>query len=541
MSEVKIVLIALYRYQNFPVRIMHAVLEALPHVEPHSIFLKNYFENTFNEPTPTEEALFVQQITKLKPDIVGISLLSPYVNIAKRLTNLVKEHTRALVVWGGTHPTIDPETCVGEADIICIGEGEGAIADLAERLRDGQPITDIRNLWVNTQGGVVKNPMRPLIEDLDDVPFPAYGRDSFCFIDNNRMRSNDPTLLYDIFFVLGSRGCPFSCSYCANSVLRKQYKGLGRYVRRRSAKNVVAEIKQDSANGQNRGTVLFYDEVFSLDSEWLDEFCRLYKDDVGLPFYAQYNPNTPASKVIPSIEKLVSAGLSMINLGIQSGNDHIRNNIFQRPGKNENIVRLANEIARHKVTINYDLIIDNPYDTIETLEETTALLLRLPKPLSFHLYALQFFPEYPLTHQAIIDGHITEQEAGSGILLQKTTRNWAFKPRLFPLRRKQMLQNVIWLVVRNMSSDKVVRFAVSGRSTPRYLALLYLSIKAATLGPIIGVGGFFDKHKRAVQARNCMRKYMLLTLAALKYLLKGDLHSFATKTAAALRGRSKRG
>lgn len=317
MSEIKIVLVALYRYQNFPVRIMHAELEALPRVQPYSIFIKNCFENVFSATTPTEEALFVQQITELQPHVVGISVLSPYVNIARRLTKLIRKHTKALVIWGGIHPTIAPDACVGEADMICVGEGEGAIKDLAERIRDGKTFANIENLWVNTQSGVVKNPMRPLITDLNNVPFPAYGKDSFFFIDNNRMRRDDPTLLYNRFFVLGARGCPFLCSYCANSILQKQYTGLGRYVRRRSPTNVVEEIQLDAVTRKNRTIVIFYDEVFGLDTTWLDEFCRLYKQNVGLPFYTQYNPSIPEAKIISSVRKLVDAGLTMINFGIQ--------------------------------------------------------------------------------------------------------------------------------------------------------------------------------------------------------------------------------
>lgn len=510
MPKINIVLVALYRYQNFPVRIMHAVLEKLPDVQPHSIFIKNYFENIFELPTPNEEALFIQQITELQPKIVGISVLSPYVNIAKHITSLIKKHTQALVIWGGIHPTIAPDECIKEADIICNGEGEGAIADLAERLRDGKPYEDIENLWVNTINGVVKNPMRPLINNLDHIPFPAYGRGSFYFIDNNRMRRDDPTLQYNMFFVYGSRGCPFSCSYCANSILRKKYENLGEYIRRRSAKSVVAEIKKDLIRGQKRNYVVFYDEVFATDAAWIDQFSKLYKDHVKLPFYAQYNPTLQTTRIADVVEKLVSAGLDTINFGVQSGNDHIRNNIFKRPGKNENIIKLAHEIARHKVNINYDLIIDNPYDTVATLEETIEFLLCLPKPLSFHLYSLQFFPEYPLTRQAIIDGYITEQAAGVGHLMRRTTKNWAFKPGFFSIRKKQMLQNVIWLVVRNLSSDKAVRFAVSRRPFVSYLVLMSLSFKAATLGPIIGVGGIFGKYnKKAIAFVALVRNYAI--------------------------------
>ena len=82
----------------------------------------------------------------------------------------------------------------------------------------------------------------------------------------------------------------------------------------------------------------------------------------------------------------------------------------RRPGKNWELLKLAHEIAELGIKIRYDLIIDNPYDTEETLKETIDLLLKLPKPLRLNLYALQIFPNYPLTQKAIEDGHITRQQ-----------------------------------------------------------------------------------------------------------------------------------
>ena len=86
MSKFNIVLIALGRYQNFRVRTMHAMLESIDGVETHTIFFKNYKTNVFNPPTEHEEKLFVDLITRLNPDLVGLSVLSPYAPLAKRLT-----------------------------------------------------------------------------------------------------------------------------------------------------------------------------------------------------------------------------------------------------------------------------------------------------------------------------------------------------------------------------------------------------------------------------------------------------------------------
>ena len=114
-NELHIVLVALYRYRNIPVRILHPLLERIPGVKAHVIFLKNYDTNLFSYPTREEERLFFGLISRLNPKVVGFSVLSPYVPIARRFTKLIKACSPdTLVIWGGIHPTIAPETCIDD-------------------------------------------------------------------------------------------------------------------------------------------------------------------------------------------------------------------------------------------------------------------------------------------------------------------------------------------------------------------------------------------------------------------------------------------
>jgi anaerobic magnesium-protoporphyrin IX monomethyl ester cyclase len=163
MRECNVVLISLYRNQNFAIRTLHSVLKGVNGINLHSIFFKESWANLATKPTATEEQLFMHKIIDLTPTVVCISVLSSYVPIAKKLTRLIRNNSSALIVWGGVHPTICPESCIKEVDIICRGEGEGALVDLVERLRDGKEYLDVKNLWINNKGNIIKNPMRPLI------------------------------------------------------------------------------------------------------------------------------------------------------------------------------------------------------------------------------------------------------------------------------------------------------------------------------------------------------------------------------------------
>lgn len=480
MDGLSIVLVAIYRYQNFPVRLMYSLLERIEGIKPYVIFFKNFEANMGKSPTPEEEKLFVKKMVELRPRLVGISVLSPYVPVAKRLTKLIKDNTSALVVWGGVHPTISPENCIKEADMICVGEGEGTMKELAECLRDGKDYRHIHNLWINDGGRVIRNPMRPLIQDLDSLSLLSYGSKAFFFIDSGSITGDDPRTRDYYLWVQTSRGCPYICSYCVNSLLRPSFKALGPYSRRRSVESVMNEIKRHLSG--TMGHIYFVDETFGDDKQWLDEFVSRYKKEAGLPFNVEYHPNMVNDEMVG---KLVEAGVYGIKIGIQSGSDRIRNSIFHRPGKNADIIALANKISGYGVNIVYDLILDNPYETEESLKDTIDLLLRLPKPLTFDLYSLQYFPGYPLTQKAIKDGYLKAGDLTAERLMKTNLRNWAFIPRLLPCTKKQALQNIIWLVAWGHVSERLVRYGVFGDSLGAKACVAYMNLKSIVAGKIL--------------------------------------------------------
>jgi radical SAM superfamily enzyme YgiQ (UPF0313 family) len=260
------------------------------------------------------------------------------------------------------------------------------------------------------------------------------------------------------------------------------FRDLGRFTRRRSVDNVINEMKEVlQIPGSQKDIVEFHDENFGTDASWLNEFESRYKKEIGLPFKVQYNPKLVKAD---TISKLVNIGLHRVKFGIEAGTDQIRNQIFHRPGKNSEIVNLVNSISNYNVKIRYDLILDNPYDTEETLKDTIELLMQLPQPLRFNLYSLQYFPKYPLTRKALNDGHINAEEVSLDSLQKRMARNWAFVPKLMPYTKKQMLQNIIWLYVYGHVKDGILQRAVFKDSLGAKPLLFYLNITAVFLGKI---------------------------------------------------------
>src|SRR3989338_11410838 len=149
MKNITVVLVAIASYRNFPIRIMHPLLEGVPGVKVRTVFFKEFEGRLFTSPTEKEKKLFGDLIAELKPDLVGFSVFYPFFPITKTLVKLVRERSpSSLVILGGVHPTTNPEQCIKEADMICVGDGEDALVELVEALRDGTAYHSIGNLWV---------------------------------------------------------------------------------------------------------------------------------------------------------------------------------------------------------------------------------------------------------------------------------------------------------------------------------------------------------------------------------------------------------
>jgi len=526
MEKTQVVLVGLYTYFNVPVRILHPLVDRLEGVKAHTIFYKNYDTNVFSLPTAREEEIFIETINQLKPTIVGISLLSPYVLIAKRLTELIKQHTSAMVVWGGVGPTLSPEDHIKLADVITVGEGERAFEELVESVRDKKEYRNIKNLWVKDGTKVIKNPQGPLVQDLDNLPFAEYGNENMYFIENNKLSREDPELDHSILYIQSSRGCPYSCSFCIETMYHEKFKDLGKFVRRRTVGNIIKEVHMHLNKPNNRKKrVYFIDEVFGSAPNFIDEFAPRWKKEVGLPFEVLYHPKSLKLRVI---DRLVEAGVTEVNFGIQTGSEKIRNEVFTRPGSNAEIIELTGALSKNNIRIKYDLILDNDFETKETLKECINLILQLPKPLSFNIYSLQHFPDYPMTKMAIKAGHITEKELGDWPeMMKRTTTNMKFIPRL--IKRKntktkqlQRLNNIIWMQCHDYATNSLIKKAVFGRSIISKILFHYINFKSVLMWRIYGEGGW-------LHSASFKLKFVSYPLAAIKMFLKGDWKELSYK------------
>ena len=160
---------------------------------------------------PAEKNL-MESIKKVRPDIVAFSATTGVHTWALAKAKEIKENFNVLTLLAGSHATYFPQALEDEnLDFICIGEGEEAIVELLNNLEKNEDVTNIKNIWAKKDNKIYQNPIRPLIQDLDALPFPDRGLyyKRYSFLRDQQSR--------DFVFM---RGCPFPCAFCYNQIGR---------------------------------------------------------------------------------------------------------------------------------------------------------------------------------------------------------------------------------------------------------------------------------------------------------------------------------
>ncbi len=323
------------------------------------------------------------EISRYQPDILAYSIVTGEHIYFLGLNKKLKKYFDILSIFGGPHPTFFPEIINAEGvDAICIGEGEYALLELANALRDNKPIENIANLWVRKNNQIFKNDLRLLIEDLDNLPFP----------DRDFMYEGAPKLKrYKTKSFQISRGCPYSCSYCFNHAYNKIYEGRGKTLRHRSVANLIEEISRVKEKYPLE-FIWFIDDTFLLKPDgWLEEFAHNYKKKAGIPFLCNVRVDLVNDDNVRLLEE---AGCYSVWFGLECADPDIRNNLLKRKMTNEQILSTCALLRKRGIKFGTQSICGLPVEkALNTDFETLDLNIKC-RP-DFALTSI-FYP-YPKT------------------------------------------------------------------------------------------------------------------------------------------------
>jgi radical SAM superfamily enzyme YgiQ (UPF0313 family) len=388
--------------------------------DTHMIFAGAFRKNDIFPPTADDIKLLIDLIVnEIKPGVVGISVsCSSFFRTAEAISSeLRKNGYKGLIAWGGIHAILCPEDCIQHADLVFIGEAEVPWAEFLDRVESGTKLSDLTGAWVkDSDGSVHQNPHGDLAENLDDVPFPDYDNDRKYLIADGKLERIEPFRkeMYSVF-VLSSRGCPFHCAFCASPLILKEHQeGIrkGKYVRQRSVKNVIDEIKYIEDSFPNfkavkDGTINFGDDVFVLNPDWVREFTKEYYKNFTRPYWCYFHPNTVRKEII---DILAGSGLRYVDMGVQSGSERIRTQLFDRTDTDDKIRKAVRILHGAKVDIVMDVITDNPFDTEDDKRKGLDFFLSLDRPFALNYLSMIMFPKVRFTQRALEAGLITEAD-----------------------------------------------------------------------------------------------------------------------------------
>ncbi len=398
-----VALLALYSVENAGLRYLSAALRRAG-FQTTLIFLRDWVNNRLEMPSEEDLQLALEILGQKKVDLIGLGFISSLHGMARELTLRIRsEFPKTPVVWGGIHVTSAPEDCLHQADYLCLGEGEAALIDLCARLHEGLPTTDIPNIWACRDGEVHRNPVRPLIPDLDVLPWPDTDDFNKHYIENGRVRVEEPwkrTAEYRIYL---SRGCPYNCSYCYVSILRELYgEQKTPFYRHRSVEHVLGELERVRETFPRLARVKIDDDTsFAFPEPWIAEFCEKYPRRIGVPFECLLIPPMLRENLLT---RLKAAGLVRVQTGIETGSAEESRTIHNRTPGNQAILKFGELNRKLKLSVVYDVIVDNPSATEEMKAETARFLLEIPRPYDIYFYSLNFFPGTALTRRLLAEG-----------------------------------------------------------------------------------------------------------------------------------------
>jgi len=312
-----------------------------------------------NDQPPLE--ILVETLKQEKARIVFYYLEPRQYGFLKAVSASLKEiFLQTHFCCGGLLSTLDPESVISlmGVDSLVIGEGEAALVEFAGAFLQGKEYYSVRNFWFKTPLlDCVKNPLRPLLDNLDRLSYPDRS-----FYSTQRLLD----LTNGAIPVLASRGCPYNCLFCPQPHIRDIYRGKGEFYRIRSVNHLIGEILELRAH-YSFSSILFTDEIFPTSKEWLAPFAERYHSQVNIPFKITSTVEQLDKK---TIEYLLMAGCEGIILGIETGNEFFRKRFAGRNIGNDKITSTARTLKDVGIAVYVHNLIGLPFETEEYIRET---------------------------------------------------------------------------------------------------------------------------------------------------------------------------
>jgi anaerobic magnesium-protoporphyrin IX monomethyl ester cyclase len=295
--------------------------------------------------------------------IVGVSCLTENRYSALKTLKTVKEMDPGVTtVIGGLHVFFLDRFFLEHyafIDVVVRGEGEETLYELINSLKNKRPLDDILGISFRRDREILMNPPRPFIEDIENLPAPAY--DLFP-MKHYPLPPDLKTKVHQTSLITTSRGCPMGCKFCETTAV------WGKKIRSTSAETLFSLVKQ-LYEEFTVDYIRFADDVFTFKEDKVIRFCELLiKYQLPIKFRLQARVDLINEKMLDALKK---AGCDLIEYGVESGSDKV----LKAVGKNittQKVKEAARMTRKAGIALKYFLIVgsleEGPKETWETFQ-----------------------------------------------------------------------------------------------------------------------------------------------------------------------------
>jgi anaerobic magnesium-protoporphyrin IX monomethyl ester cyclase len=332
-------------------------------------------------------------------DAVAVSTIGGYYQYRKLLSlshSINRSRQRPFFMLGGHGPAPDPDYFFRKTgyDALIIGEGEETVLELVAALEGGRTLAGIAGLAYRDGDRLVVNARRPLIQDIDSIPWPAYHLFPIHYYRLLRMPHTRPADF--VMPVLSGRGCPFECNFC--------YR-LDKGFRPRSATAIAEEIRVLQRD-YGITYVAFADELLMTSIARTTEVCETF---LALGLNVRWDCNGRLNYAKPDVLQLMKrSGCVFINYGIEAFDDQILRNMQKRLTTRQITEGIEATLAAG-ISPGYNIIFGNIGENRETLQKGVEFLLRYDDGAQMRtIRPVTPYPGSPLFDYAIEKGLLAD-------------------------------------------------------------------------------------------------------------------------------------
>ncbi len=452
------------------------------------------------------QEFLLKKILKFDPDLVAFSVVTNDFAWCCEFAGLIKKEINVPIVFGGPHPTSVPEITLNKdyVDFVIIGDGEYPLLELVSALSLQENDFPIKNVWYRKNGEIVKNPLRPLFDNFENLPH----------IDKNLYFEENQLFKIGYITMIG-RGCVNRCSYCFNSYLKNLYKAP-KYIYRRRIEDVIEELKNAKRQLAPK-YVRFIDDNFAAEEEWFKLFCEEYKKEIDLPYWCLVHPNTISKEIV---ECLKASNCKEVQMGIQTTNEELKKNIIGRDESNEQIKMAIKYFREAKIRVSTDIILSLPGQTSKDLEYA-AKFFSESKPTRINLYWLLFNPNTDITKRCFEKGELTQED------IEKINNGGKIRPIHWGGQtfNRKFCRFITFFIVLQLFPERVLKYFV------KIKIYNYLPFFGLHLSFFLNYGLSYITFKQTndLLLKRGIKRYIFYSMELIRFKIKGEFNEKGKK------------